>query len=166
MQRLEAHHVLARIAADPSSVRTDEIRRLLSAPERPCRFPEQKARRLVHAGHVLYEKKPAAGVLGFLKHFPDSFSARNALMKTIPGLGMKEASHFLRNLGYGADLAVIDIHVRRFMAEMNLVDRTTAFANSQASYLAMEEILSSLAFSSGLALGAMDLAIWRYMRAR
>jgi N-glycosylase/DNA lyase len=164
MQRLEAHRVLNRLAENPRSVRSEEIRRLLSAQDQPCRFPGQKADRLLQAGYFFYEKAPAPGVRGFLRGFPKSLDARKALVDKVPGLGMKEASHFLRNVGHGANLAVLDIHVRRFLAEMRLVGESIAFSNSRVSYLKMERTLLSLAFNSGLEIGALDLAIWGYMR--
>ncbi len=41
---------------------------------------------------------------------PSSRAARDWLVENITGLGMKEASHFLRNVGY-LDLAIIDKHI-------------------------------------------------------
>jgi len=166
MRRLEAHRVLTRLAENPGGVRSEQVRRLLAAPDSPCRFPGQKAIHLVQAGHFFYGKAPASGVLGFLRSFPSSLDARRALVERVPGLGMKEASHFLRNVGRGTNLAVLDVHVRQFLVEMHLVDESTAFSNARASYLKMEEALGSLAFNSGLDSGTMDLAIWDYMRTR
>ncbi len=44
---------------------------------------------------------------------------RDWLVKNVKGLGMKEASHFLRNIGYN-DVAIIDRHILRFMAAEGL----------------------------------------------
>jgi N-glycosylase/DNA lyase len=41
----------------------------------------------------------------------DPAQIRSWLVENIKGLGMKEASHFLRNIGFGNDLAIIDRHI-------------------------------------------------------
>ncbi len=104
--------------------------------------------------------------MGFLERFPDPKEARAALAGTVPGLGLKEASHFLRNIGRGRDVAVLDVHLRRFMAESGLVGEKTAYSGSASCYAKIEGAYASLAFNSGLESGALDLAIWEYMRER
>ena len=102
----------------------------------------------------------------FLNNSPDSLEARAALVRQVPGLGMKEASHFLRNIGRGNRVAVLDVHLRRFMTEMGIVNSRVASSGSPASYSSMEREFTSLAFNSGLDPAALDLAIWEFMRER
>ncbi|HEV2519366.1 MAG TPA: hypothetical protein VGX00_01930 [Thermoplasmata archaeon] len=92
--------------------------------------------------------------------------ARAALAMSVPGLGIKEASHFLRNVGRGSDIAVLDVHLRRFLAESGMVGPRIAFSGSPSSYASIEGAYTSLAFHSGLDTAALDLAIWEYMRER
>ncbi|WP_373468249.1 N-glycosylase/DNA lyase, partial [Acidianus infernus] len=44
----------------------------------------------------------------------DEYEAREELLQ-IDGIGMKEASHFLRNVGY-FDLAILDRHILKFLS--------------------------------------------------
>lgn len=166
MHRLEADGILDRLATKPSKVRTEEIRRILADPTGPCRFPAQKAKRLRQAAAFFYGGERDTGILGFLDGLPVSREAREALVESVSGLGMKEASHFLRNVGRGSEVAILDVHVRRFLAEMGIVNPDTAHSNSVMSYLSMERTCASLAYNMGLDLAAMDLAIWEYMRRR
>ena len=58
---------------------------------------------------------------GIIQGFETSSQAREWLVENVMGLGMKEASHFLRNVGY-LDLAILDRHVLSNMAEFGLIE--------------------------------------------
>lgn len=86
---------------------------------KPVRFYNNKARYLIGA------KKNFDKVLDLIwKEHGNycylnkdcGYDKREWLVKNVKGLGMKAASHFLRNLGYDA-LAIIDTHILKFMAE-------------------------------------------------
>lgn len=51
---------------------------------------------------------------------------RKALVDTVKGIGYKEASHYLRNIGLGEDLAILDRHVLRVMDRLGLFESRTA----------------------------------------
>ncbi|MCK4265146.1 hypothetical protein KAW80_02185 [Candidatus Babeliales bacterium] len=61
-------------------------------------------------------------------------------MKNIKGIGYKEASHFLRNVGYN-DVAIIDRHVLRFLKREKLIQEIPK-TTTPKKYLAFEKILS------------------------
>ncbi|MCI4352705.1 MAG: hypothetical protein L3K14_04875 [Thermoplasmata archaeon] len=164
VQNLDKIGILDRLARSPAQVSVRGLHHELAEHNSACRFPRQKAERLKGAALFFYGGGEALTVLGFLRRFPASIDARRALVEHVPGLGMKEASHFLRNIGHGADLAVIDVHVRRFLAEAGAVDRAITLSSSSGSYCVMEEVLLTIAFRTGLELGALDLAIWSFMR--
>jgi N-glycosylase/DNA lyase len=166
ISRLERRGILDRLSSNPELVKVKEIERALSSRPGACRFPAQKARRLAAASAFFYGNPMRSGVLRFLEKFPDSLAAREALVKQVPGLGMKEASHFLRNTGRGNRVAVLDVHLRRFMVENGIVDSRVAASDSPASYSSMEREFTSLAFNSGLDPAALDQAIWEFMRER
>jgi len=166
LDRLSRAGVLNRLSTAPACVEVDEIRRLLSLKPGSCRFPDQKARRLAAAGCLFYDDHGRGGILGFLREFVNAGDARKALVMNVAGLGMKEASHFLRNIGRGRDVAVLDVHLRRFMSETGMVSQEIAGSGSRMNYESMEEAFTSLAFNSGLETSALDLAIWEYMRGR
>ncbi|MDK2383719.1 MAG: N-glycosylase/DNA lyase, partial [Candidatus Korarchaeota archaeon] len=68
------------------------------------RFPKARAEYIVEARKLLPELK------GILSSFKDERSLREWLVKNVRGLGYKEASHFLRNIGY-KNVAIIDYHI-------------------------------------------------------
>lgn len=84
----------------------------------------------------------------------DQFEAREKLLD-IEGLGMKEASHFLRNVGY-FDLAILDRHILKFLSEYFSIDGTL----TKRRYIYVESVLRSISKSLNFPVGLIDLFIW------
>jgi len=82
---------------------------------------------------------------------------RDWLVQNVKGLGMKESSHFLRNIGYN-DFAIIDFHILDLLARDKLIERPKAL--SRKKYLEIEELLRKIADKSGLTLGELDMYLW------
>lgn len=113
------------------------------------RFPNARAGYIVEARSVLGELKDA--VQGF-----DSGKMAREWLLDIKGLGMKEASHFLRNVGR-KDVAIIDRHIQRMVFEHCMHQR--CFMN-EANYLSIEKELEGLAEVLDLDLARLDLYLW------
>lgn len=97
-----------------------------------------------------------------LKEIMDSYGEdeqglRQWLVDNILGLGFKEASHFLRNVGYD-DLAIIDFHIVDILAEHGFIDVPKTM--SKKKYLEIELVLRDIGTQLGLSLGALDLYLW------
>ncbi|BAB66261.1 N-glycosylase/DNA lyase [Sulfurisphaera tokodaii] len=82
--------------------------------------------------------------------------ARQYIINNIDGLGLKESSHFLRNVGY-FDLAIIDRHVLHFLNEIGTSN--LKIKNKKDYYLA-ESILKSISINLGIQVGLLDLYIF------
>ncbi len=76
--------------------------------------------------------------------------ARTWLVSNVKGLGMKEASHFLRNTGR-LGVAVIDRHILRILASVGL---------PCGNYAEAEESVFLIAEKLGMAPGELDLYLW------
>ena len=85
---------------------------------------------------------------------------REKLVKDIKGLGMKEASHFLRNIGF-KDVAIVDFHIIDLLNREKLVnfDRKKGGLSKQ-KYLEIEKVLEDLGKKVGLDLAELDLYLW------
>ncbi|MCQ4343725.1 MAG: N-glycosylase/DNA lyase [Sulfolobales archaeon] len=121
--------------------------------ERGYRFYELKAKYLKNL--VKYRGK----IKSWIKPLADRSQAlaREVLANEIYGIGMKEASHFLRNVGY-FDLAIVDKHVMRFSINSGLVRPFKTLTRSR--YLEIERKLKDLAHQLGMPVGILDLFIW------
>ncbi len=115
------------------------------------RFPRARASYIVGA------RKYAKDLKRILSSFPDGKSAREWLVKNIKGLGMKEASHFLRNIGYD-DVAIIDFHILDLLEREGLVKRPKTMTKRR--YLEVEKVLEGLARELGVNLAELDLYLW------
>ena len=130
---------------------------------RKYRFPKKRAFEITKAAKIIYFEN---SLKKFLREYDSGIQLRNFLIKLIPGLGIKEASHFLRNVGFAEPLAIIDVHVLAFLKELSLVDFDGRSSLTHKRYLKLEKILRNLADYHGLNLSILDLAIWNYMRNR
>ncbi|HVX00578.1 MAG TPA: N-glycosylase/DNA lyase [Candidatus Babeliaceae bacterium] len=84
----------------------------------------------------------------------NSAQAREFLVHNIKGLGYKEASHFLRNVGY-SDVAIIDRHILKFLLTHGLIKAIPSSISKQY-YLELERLLASFGFPLDL----LDLVLW------
>jgi N-glycosylase/DNA lyase len=82
---------------------------------------------------------------------------RDWLAENVKGLGYKESSHFLRNVGCD-DYAIIDFHIIDILVENKLIKRLKTL--NKKRYLEIEKILKKLADASGLTLAELDFYLW------
>jgi N-glycosylase/DNA lyase len=78
--------------------------------------------------------------------------------KGIKGLGYKEASHFLRNIGLKG-YAILDKHVLKCLAELKIIDAPKP-PNTRSKYLRVEDQLRDLTDRTKIDFDEMDLVLW------
>ncbi|MEK6840019.1 MAG: N-glycosylase/DNA lyase [Nanoarchaeota archaeon] len=116
------------------------------------RFHHHKARYLEEM------KQTYPFVVQRLQHERDSFALRTWLVEHVRGMGMKEASHFLRNVGYRG-LAILDRHILRNLVKCNVLD-TLPKTLTEKRYLEIEQLLFSFSKKIGIHADALDLLFW------
>ena len=82
---------------------------------------------------------------------------REWFVKNVKGLGYKEASHFLRNIGF-KDYAIIDYHILDVLTRYNIIKKPKTLTKKK--YLETENKLRLLAKKTGLTLAELDLYLW------
>lgn len=95
-----------------------------------------------------------------LQSFNDPNERRDWLAqeKGIKGLGYKEASHFLRNIGIKGH-AILDKHVMRCLNELRVVEKPDP-PTGRKNYLEIEEKLKLVADELGINMDELDLVLW------
>lgn len=95
-----------------------------------------------------------------LDAFPNPESRRDffATNKDIKGLSYKEASHFLRNIGYRG-YAIIDKHILRCLKELGVI-RKVIPPKGRADYLKIEKKMRQFSMSIGMDMDELDLLLW------
>ena len=95
-----------------------------------------------------------------LLSFSDPIERRDWLARepSIKGLGYKEASHFLRNVGLKG-YAILDKHVLRCLLDLGVVDSPRP-PTTRNRYLAIEESLRAFASAVRIDFEELDLVLW------
>ncbi len=93
--------------------------------------------------------------------FQDERQAREWLVENILGIGCKEASHFLRNVGFDG-IAILDRHVLRTMYEAQLIGETPK-SLTKKRYFEIEHVLNRFADKMEMSPSKLDLYLW-YMK--
>jgi len=99
------------------------------------RFPNARAKYIVKARKVKSKLKQV------LSSFENGKQAREYFVREIKGLGFKEASHFLRNIGFD-DVAIIDFHIIDVLSKHGLIKKPKTL--NKKKYLEIEEVLEKL----------------------
>jgi N-glycosylase/DNA lyase len=115
-----------------------------------CRFHTKRANYIVEAREHKQE------LLKNIKELEEK-ELREWIADNIKGLGMKESSHFLRNIGY-KNIAIIDFHIIDILVKEGLISRPRIL--KKENYLKIESILTGLAKKSNLSLAELDLYLW------
>jgi len=114
------------------------------------RFHNTKAKYIIHARQFAGNLKEQ--LLDKTEHV-----AREWLVQNIKGIGMKEASHFLRNTG-SQNLAILDRHIVNSLAEHNLIVKPKTLTPQK--YKEIEQIFTNMASTLRVAPAKLDLMLW------
>lgn len=123
------------------------------------RYPNARARYVVASRNFLQEHY-GMQIRKQLESFECAFERRDWLVreKGIKGLGYKEASHYLRNIGFKG-YAILDKHVLNCLAELKIIDDPKP-PNTRLRYLTIEERLKNLTEITGIDFDELDLVLW------
>jgi N-glycosylase/DNA lyase len=130
---------------------------------RKYRFPNVRSRDICETAKIASSKEN--WISNLLADSSSEIEARNYLVRKASGIGFKEASHFLRNIKYSNELAIIDSHVLSFLREINAVPIENAKTITHKTYMDLEIKLKEICESHNLNLSVFDMAIWTCMRA-
>ncbi len=125
---------------------------------REVRFGESKARYIVEARNM-FSKDGRLELKPRLSSFYNPFELREWLVENVKGLGYKEASHFLRNIGLGEEFAILDRHILRNLNRLGVIPEIPATITKRR-YLEMEEKLRRFAEKIGIPMADLDLLFW------
>ena len=121
------------------------------------RFHNNKASYLVEARKTFIKKSKLSIKKKLISDEP--LAIREWLAKNIKGLGFKEASHFLRNVGLGENLAILDTHIFKNLKKYNLIDKIPKAVSSK-QYLDIECKMREFSNKVHIPLDELDLLFW------
>jgi N-glycosylase/DNA lyase len=98
-------------------------------------------------------------IKSILSKFNDVNKLREWLVDNIKGIGYKEASHFLRNIGFGEKIAILDRHILRNLFELGLIKEIPQ-SISRERYMQIEKIMAEFAREVDIPISHLDLLLW------
>ncbi len=125
----------------------------LRDPKHYIRFHNTKAKRLL----AILESFP-----GLLPHLTDTMLSseqkRDIVLGSVKGLGMKEAAHFLRNIGV-CNLAILDRHILKHLLRLGIIKEIPASLTTKR-YLEIEKQWKRFAKRVEIPMDELDLLFW------
>lgn len=122
------------------------------------RFNENKASYIIDARKMFLDGN-GSNLKKILNSFENPHDMREWLVENVNGIGMKEASHFLRNIGIGSGLAILDIHILRNLKRYGVIEDLPKYLNRK-NYLEIEGKMKKFAEDIGIPIGELDLLFW------
>ncbi|MEI0581371.1 transcriptional regulator [Brachyspira pilosicoli] len=128
------------------------------------RFHNMKARNIVLARKLYFPKEKfilRERIDDAIKN--DSIvSLRNELAKEVKGYGLKEASHFLRNIGFGQKIAILDRHIMRVMSKLDILPEsmTPKTSLTKNNYMSCEANLVEYSKKEKIPMEYLDFVFW------
>ena len=114
------------------------------------RFPNARAK-------YISESVKFKDILKNVINSSDGEKLREWFIKNIKGLGYKETSHFLRNIGF-EDYAIIDFHIIDILVRSKLIEKPKTI--SKKNYIEIENVLKKIAKKLDMSLSELDLYLW------
>jgi N-glycosylase/DNA lyase len=131
----------------------DQIRQSL----RGVRFAGCKARYIVEA-RELFERDGKIRIKERLASFDDIHKLREWMAENVKGMGLKESSHFLRNVGLGKNLAILDRHILKNLKEFGIIGEVKNLTEKR--YLSIESKMRTFAEGLNIPIEELDLLLW------
>ncbi|MCX6816160.1 MAG: N-glycosylase/DNA lyase [Candidatus Aenigmarchaeota archaeon] len=122
------------------------------------RFNENKSKYLVLA-RELFSDNGKLKVKEKLNSLGDAKAMRTWLVKNVKGMGYKEAGHFLRNVGFGDNIAILDRHILKNLVRYGIIEEIPK-SLTEKKYLEIEEKMRSFASHMNIPFDHLDLLWW------
>lgn len=129
---------------------------------RRLRFSNKKADYIVSTMENIYLRGTTLSQI--IRGQGEVKAIRMEIIKYGKGIGPKQASMFLRNIGYSSDLAILDKHIFDFMWVMGLTNSSRSSVSTISEYERLEDCLLNYAHQYSLPIFYLDIAIWTTMR--
>lgn len=123
------------------------------------RFKNNKAKYLVELRMLMKNEKNEIITKEIFNNIKGEFEKREWIVKNIKGMSYKEASHFLRNIGFGKNLAILDRHILKNLVKLEIIAEIPKTITPKL-YKEIEEKLRNYCKRVEINMDEMDLLLW------
>lgn len=128
------------------------------------RFNRTKAKNLYILRKQMTDENGKFITKDFFSTFNSALEMREWIVKNIRGMSYKEASHFLRNVGFGQELAILDRHILKNLAALDVIKEVPKTVTPKL-YKEIEEKLKEYCKEIDIPMENIDLLLW-YLEAK
>ncbi len=125
-------------------------------------FPFLRAKQISTAAAAIYDN--GGSIRRLLHDVQNVRELRRHLSAEVAGIGPKQASLFIRNVGYTAHVAVLDTHVLTYMNWIGLMPSPLRVVRTVRQYEMLEDVFVEHSWSAGFPPSLYDLAVWVVVR--
>ncbi len=131
---------------------------------RMVRFRNNKAR-YVRKAQKLFVKDGKPKIVDELEKLESPLEAREWLVRNVKGLGYKEASHFLRNIGLGEELTILDRHILKALLKFGVI-KSLPKTLTRKKYIEIEKNMRDFSNKIDIPLSHLDFVFWQIQTER
>jgi len=123
-----------------------------------ARFIQKKSAYIVEAREkFLLDSK--VSLKSIIYKIGDGYKAREWLVQNIKGIGYKEASHFLRNIGFEQNCAILDRHILKSLQFVGAIKEIPG-SLSRGRYFEIEKRMMEFSEAIRIPMSYLDLVMW------
>ena len=123
------------------------------------RFKNNKAKYLVALREQMQNEKGEMITKDFFNSITDVKKKREWIVKNIKGMAYKEAGHFLRNVGFGKEIAILDRHILKNLVKLEVIEDVPKSLTPKL-YLEIEEKMKAYCKFISIPMDSLDLLLW------
>jgi N-glycosylase/DNA lyase len=121
------------------------------------RFKNKKTQYLIEARNKFFCDNNSIYIN--IKKSKNPSELREYFVKNVKGIGWKEASHFLRNIGLGEEIAILDRHIIRNLIKLGVIKEYPKNL-SEKNYEEIEGKMKKLSKDVDISMDVLDLVFW------
>ncbi|MFR1676209.1 MAG: DNA lyase, partial [Fusobacterium sp.] len=118
-----------------------------------------KAKYLVALREQMQNEKGEIITKDFFNSITDVKEKREWIVKNIKGMAYKEAGHFLRNVGFGKEIAILDRHILKNLVKLEVIEDVPKSLTPKL-YLEIEEKMKAYCKFISIPMDSLDLLLW------
>lgn len=123
------------------------------------RFKNNKAKYLVELREQMTDKNGNIITRDFFDSIKSVKEKREWIVKNIKGMAYKEAGHFLRNVGFGKEIAILDRHILKNLVKLEVIEDIPKSLTPKL-YLEIEEKMKAYCKFINIPMDSLDLLLW------
>ena len=123
------------------------------------RFKNNKAKYLIELRNQMTDENGKIITKDFFMKIETVQEKREWIVNNIKGMAWKEAGHFLRNVGFGDEIAILDRHILKNLVRLQVIDEIPKTLTKKI-YLEIEDKMKIYYKETNIPMASFDLLLW------